>query len=275
MQGNATTTIIETSESTRAASNIREEFQKLTDKPVGRSIYARSHRDHNSGSAIFSSETVPIFASHLFQSDLLDVDENAVAANRALSRRTQAQFDIGLTSGERISLGCGPGDRPMEGLGAGFVKAGRLVEGSGGLDLDGVSARLILAPGETADHMVVWLPEQRILFCGDIRYHAFPNLYAIRGTPYRDYGAWAKSLARAADLRPEVLSPPGHTRPVFGESRVQDALSTTRDRIRASEIAMRWLCLERYRITRRGSVERRSGTDVPVDLAGLLQQAGD
>ena len=230
IEGNATTTIIDTSESTRAASNIREEFRKLTDKPVGRIIYTHSHRDHISGATVFSGETVPIYASHLFQSDLIDVDETAIGANHALGRRTQAQFGIGLTGGERVSLGCGPGDRPMEGLGAGFVKPGHLVEADRGLDLDGVAARLILAPGETADHMVVWLPEPRILFCGDNWYHAFPNLYAIRGTPYRDYGAWAKSLALLAELRPEILSP-GHTRPVFGESHVQDVLSTTRDAI--------------------------------------------
>ncbi|MCY4137084.1 MAG: MBL fold metallo-hydrolase [Rhodobacteraceae bacterium] len=230
IEGSATTTIIGASESTRAASKIREEFRKLTDKPVGRIVCTHSHRDHISGAAIFSGESVPIFASHLFQSDLIDVDETAIAANRAPGRRTRARFGIGLTSRERVSPGCGPGDRPKEGPGAGIVKPGRLVEADCIVDLDGVSARLILAPGETADHMVVWLPEQRILFCGDNCHHAFPNLYAIRGTPYRDYGAWAKSLARLADLRPEVLSP-GHARPVFGESRIQDFLSTTRDAI--------------------------------------------
>ena len=37
----------------------------------------------------------------------------------------------------------------------------------------------------TADHLVVWFPEAGVLLPGDNWYHAFPNLYAIRGTPYR------------------------------------------------------------------------------------------
>ena len=78
--------------------------------------------------------------------------------------------------------------------------------------------------------MIVWLPDQKILFSGDNWYHAFPNLYAIRGTVYRDYQKWADSLGLMADLAPEVLAP-GHTKPVFGTDRVAEVLTTTRDAI--------------------------------------------
>jgi len=145
-------------------------------------------------------------------------------------RRTFMQFGIGLGNDERISLGVGPGDRPMEGMGAGFIKPTEIIDEDCDIDLDGIKARLIHAPGETEDHLIVWLPEQKILFSGDNWYHAFPNLYAIRGTAYRDYQKWANSLSLMADLQPEILAP-GHTRVVFGANEVNEVLTTTRDAI--------------------------------------------
>lgn len=227
VEGATSVTIIDTTESTKAAENILAEFRKKTDKPVGRIIYTHSHRDHISGAAVFAPEGgLPILASSSFSSDLVAVDQSVIAPNAALGRRTQAQFGIGLAPDERISLGCGPGDRPMQGLGAGYLEPTERIASDREIDLDGVSARLILAPGETADHMVVWLPDARVLFSGDNWYHAFPNLYAIRGTPYRDFAVWANSLNQLAGLGSEVLAP-GHTLPVTGAENVREVLTTT------------------------------------------------
>ncbi|MGI9421080.1 MAG: alkyl sulfatase dimerization domain-containing protein [Geminicoccaceae bacterium] len=227
VEGADAVTIIDTTESTKAAETILAEFRKLTEKPIARIIYTHSHRDHVAGASVFSDGTVPILASHRFSSDLIGVDPDRIAPSKALGRRTQAQFGIGLSPAERISLGCGPGDRPLEGLGAGYLAPTEWVTEDRDIDLDGVKARLIHAPGETADHLVVWLPEAKVLFCGDNWYHAFPNLYAIRGTPYRDFAAWAGSLQLLAERKAMVLAP-GHTRPVFGEDKVCEVLTTTR-----------------------------------------------
>ena len=228
VEGQSSVTIIDTTESTKAAETIQAEFRKLTEKPVGRIIYTHSHRDHISGASVFAPKgDIPILASYAFSSDLVDVDEQAIAPNKALGRRTQAQFGFGLSDKERISLGCGPGNRPMVGLGAGFIEPTEHIAADCEIDLDGVPAKLIMAPGETADHMMVWLPEQRVLFSGDNWYHAFPNLYAIRGTPYRDFAAWAHSLGMMAEIGAEVLAP-GHTLPLTGADEVREVLTTTR-----------------------------------------------
>ena len=231
IEGRSSVTIIDTTETTKAAENILAAFRELTDKPIARIIYTHSHRDHISGAQIFSEgQDIPILASHLFKSDLVDVDPDLISANKALMRRTFMQFGIGLTNDERISLGVGPGDRPMEGMGAGFIRPNEIIHHDCDIDLDGIQAQLIHAPGETDDHLIVWLPEQKILFSGDNWYHAFPNLYAIRGTAYRDFQAWADSLSLMADLHPQILAP-GHTRVVFGQEQVQEVLTTTRDAI--------------------------------------------
>jgi uncharacterized sulfatase len=232
VEGRSSVTIIDTTESTRAAQNVLAEFRKHTDKPVARIIYTHSHRDHISGASVFAPDGgVPIIASAQFSSDLVGVDDSVIAPNKSLGRRTQAQFGIGLSDQERISLGCGPGNRPMEGMGAGHLPPTELIAGDCDIDLDGVAARLIMAPGETPDHMVIWLPKERVLFGGDNWYHSFPNLYAIRGTPYRDFAAWARTLGMLADLGAEVLAP-GHTMPVIGAEKVREVLTTTRDAIR-------------------------------------------
>jgi uncharacterized sulfatase len=228
IEGAQSVTIIDTSESTGAAINVLAAFRKHCDKPVGRIIYTHSHRDHICGASVFAEgRDVPILASARFSSDLIDQPETTTAPSIALNRRTMAQFGFGLTPDQRISLGCGPGDRPTEGLGVGFLPPTCQIERDQDIDLDGVAARLIMAPGETADHMAVWLPDAGVLIPGDNWYHAFPNLYAIRGTPYRDFSAWADSLAMLANLNAQVLAP-GHTRPVFGADKVREVLTTTR-----------------------------------------------
>ncbi len=228
IEGAESLTIIDTTETTKAAENIRAAFRERTNKPVGRIILTHSHRDHISGASVFAEgRDLPVIASHLFKSDLVGVDPDAITPAKALMRRTIMQFGIGLPSDQRISLGLGPGDRPMEGIGAGFIQPNQLIAEDCDIDLGGIPARLIQAPGETADHLMVWLPGPRILFSGDNWYHTFPNLYAIRGTPYRDFQAWADSLALMESLGAETLAP-GHTRPVIGRSAISEVLSSTR-----------------------------------------------
>lgn len=231
IEGATSVTIVDTSESTGAAENVLAAFQAVCDKPVGRIIYTHSHRDHISGATVFAQgRVIPILAYAGFSSDLIGQIASDRLPNQALGRRTQAQFGFGLSPDQRISLGCGPGNRPVDGMGAGFIPPNQMIEQDCDIDLDGVAARLIMAPGETADHMVVWLPHVKVLIPGDNWYHAFPNLYAIRGTAYRDFAVWADSLTLLDTLGAEVLAP-GHTMPVFGANKVHEVLTTTRDAI--------------------------------------------
>ena len=53
--------------------------------------------------------------------------------------------------------------------------------------------------GETTDALVVWLPEDRILFTGNLFGPLFghvPNLMTIRGDRYRDPVLYIESLNR-------------------------------------------------------------------------------
>ena len=51
--------IIDTTETTAAATNILAEFRKITDLPVKTIILTHSHRDHVSGASVFAGDDIP------------------------------------------------------------------------------------------------------------------------------------------------------------------------------------------------------------------------
>ena len=225
--------IVDTTETTSAAKNILSEFRKITDLPVKKIILTHSHRDHVSGASIFSEgEDVQVIASSKSSDDPLIVQTKHSRPVKAMQVRTKRQFGIGLSyPDEIIGIGVGPGDRPLQGMGEGImVPTTRIVRDKTKENFCGINLELIMAPGETPDHMVVWLPDSKILISGDNFYNSFPNLYAIRGTEYRDFDTWAETIDLLLSYRPEILAP-GHTKAIFGSKEIQDILSDYRNAI--------------------------------------------
>lgn len=230
--GAAGIVLIDTTETTQAAENILTDFRAHSDLPITTIIYTHSHRDHISGATVFAEgRDVEVIASDVFTSDLVGVDASRPAPNKALMARTKRHFGISLRPDERISVGVGPGDRPMKGMGAGYIEPTLRISETTNITREGFELELSKAPGETPDHIVVWLASQKTLFCGDNFYHAFPNLYAIRGTPYRDFDAWADTMDQLMAFEPDILAP-GHTQPVIGADAIRTALRDYRDAIR-------------------------------------------
>jgi glyoxylase-like metal-dependent hydrolase (beta-lactamase superfamily II) len=99
--------------------------------------------------------------------------------------------------------------------------------------LGGIRFELLSTPGgETADSMVVWLPEHGACFCGNLfgaLFGHFPNLVTIRGDRYRDALLFVESLDRVRALDADLLLV-GHHEPVRGRSVIRAEL----DRLRAS-----------------------------------------
>ena len=89
---------------------------------------------------------------------------------------------------------------------------------------------IVHIPGETDDQIGIWLPKQEAFLCADDVYKAFPNLYAIRGTPDRNLLQWVESIDTIIGYNPQYLVP-SHTRPVVGQSNIQEILMAYRDAI--------------------------------------------
>lgn len=98
-------------------------------------------------------------------------------------------------------------------------------------ELGGLRFELLSVPGgETTDSLVVWLPQHRICFTGNLfsaLFGHFPNLVTIRGDRYREAPRFVESLDRVLALEPELLLV-GHHRPVEGRELIRAELSRLR-----------------------------------------------
>jgi alkyl sulfatase BDS1-like metallo-beta-lactamase superfamily hydrolase len=99
------------------------------------------------------------------------------------------------------------------------------------IELGGERFELIAASGgETLDSMVVWMPDRKICFAGNLfsaLFGHFPNLVTIRGDRYRDALRFVESLDSVLDLEPELLLV-GHHGPVEGKERIRSELERLR-----------------------------------------------
>jgi alkyl sulfatase BDS1-like metallo-beta-lactamase superfamily hydrolase len=85
--------------------------------------------------------------------------------------------------------------------------------------------------GETTDALVVWLPEERTLFTGNLFGPLFghvPNLMTIRGDRYRDPVLYIESLNTVLEFAPNRLIT-GHFDPIDGADRIAEEVTAMRD----------------------------------------------
>jgi len=94
-------------------------------------------------------------------------------------------------------------------------------------EIGGVQFELLAVPGgETTDSLVIWLPQHRICFTGNLfsaLFGHFPNLVTIRGDRYREPLRFVESLDRVLGLEPELLLV-GHHAPIEGRDLIRSEL---------------------------------------------------
>lgn len=226
VEGEESCLLIDTLYGREYAEEALRDIRKFIDKPITNIIFTHYlHFDHTSGAGVFADEGCEIIARtpsypQYTRSELI---------KDIASVRGAKQFGVGLTPEESISLGIGPLTDLQSTMAA--LKPSRMFsEETLALTIDGIEVLMVGAPGETDDQLFVWLPQFKVLCCGDNYYNSWPNLYAIRGGQYRDISQWVNILDTMLSYDAEHLLP-GHTQAISGKENVREKLTTYRDAI--------------------------------------------
>jgi alkyl sulfatase BDS1-like metallo-beta-lactamase superfamily hydrolase len=211
---------------TRAALT-RAALDAVAPGPVRAIIYTHSHIDHTGGASVWAEDGTEIWATAALFPELV---RQYGALRPAESRRAELQFGAHVPAEDLPCSALGRTADVIAALSTGVRRPTHTFTGAASFSVGGVQIELIEAHGETADHLMVWLPQLEALLVGDNFYAAFPNLYTIRGTRPRPVDAWIDSLDVMRGLDPALIVP-SHTRPVVGREAVRAALTDYRDAI--------------------------------------------
>jgi len=220
--------IVDTMTTNEEAAEVLAEFRKISKKPVKAIIYTHNHADHTLGSKVFAEAGHPEVYAHettsfYVQRLLTEMRPSVAARSMRMFGRFLAPEEV-PNAGIGLHIGMGPENTVS------FVQPTRVFSDTLEAEVAGVPFKLFFAPGETNDQIFVWLPEQKVLIPGDNFYSTFPNLYTIRGTPFRSLKNWYQSIDKMRDLKPEYLIP-CHTRPIVGTKKIERILRDYRDAI--------------------------------------------
>ena len=220
--------IVDCMESNESAAKVKAEFTKISNKPIKALIYTHNHADHIFGAGTMAGEDSPEIYSHELTNYYIDRLLNVVRP--IIGERSGRMFGTSLDEDSHVNCGIGPRLDANENTTRSLLRPTVTFKDELEIEIEGVKIRLVHAPGETNDQLFVWIADRKILLPGDNIYKAFPNLYTIRGTSYRDVKMWSASLDKMRFLNPEILIP-SHTRPIKGAKNIQGILRDYRDAI--------------------------------------------
>ena len=232
IEGDHCVFIVDVMGAMQTAAEVKAAFDEITDKPIGALIYTHNHADHVMGGLAFVPDGKVDVYAHETTNDYISRVANVLRP--ILRTRSSRMFGSHLRDrdpNDMQNVGVGPFVETLDpDMVLGLIRPNKTFSEELRTEICGVKVELVHAPGETNDQLFVWLPERGVLLPGDNIYKAFPNLYSIRGTLYRDVREWVKSLDKMRELRPWHLVP-SHTRAISGQDEIYETLTAYRDAI--------------------------------------------
>ncbi len=197
------------------AEEIKRRFGAVSQGPLRVILFTQGHADHIGGWSHFDAPGVETIA----QVSHADVREYWRRLQPFYTSRTSKLWSRDITNVDRSY------QPPEPVITTTFLDSHAFTLGDRRFELYSTPG------GETTDSLVVWLPEDRTAFIGNLMGPLFghvPNLYTVRGDKYRSAISYIRSLGRLLSLNPEVLIT-GHGEPIRGSEEIARRLTQVRD----------------------------------------------
>lgn len=206
----------------------KKNFEEFSEDPVHYLILTQGHVDHVGGAEYFRQQyaDIKVIAQAGNQEhQAYDQRLGDFRGNRSAFAFVNKFMDIFQYYAEQGYIDYPEQDVPVPDI----TFEDRYSFTLGGLDVELIG----VAGAETNDSLIVWLPQHKICFTGNLfgcPFGHFPNLVTIRGDRYRDALTVAAAVKTVMDLDAEMIIY-GHHQPVIGKELIREELSCLHDAI--------------------------------------------
>ena len=227
IEGDDGVILIDTGWKVELAQEIRAAIAEKTDKPIVAIIYSHGHLDHTGGVRAFvppeREGEVEIYASEHWRRYQV---ERVSSRLPHIAHRLAAQAGLLLQGSEAIGMAAGPVRR--HGKTISYIPPTTTLGDYTELVIAGVKMEIFYAPSELDDELIVWLPEEKVLYAADVLTDVSP----FAATPRFEEGRSVDGLIQAIEMMMELPADhllPGHSLPLAGSQKIHNFLQANRD----------------------------------------------